>query len=56
METRPRERATRRGSPRSPPQEVAFADAQIGPYTQEVGITSPPKTEFYEIHNHLTAG
>jgi hypothetical protein len=34
----------------------AFADEKIGPLTQEAGITSPPTTTFYEIHNHLTAG
>ena len=34
----------------------AFADAQIEPSSQEAGITSPPKMEFHEIHNHLTAG
>jgi hypothetical protein len=34
----------------------AFADAKIGPLSQEAGMTTPPTTEFYEIHNHLTAG
>jgi hypothetical protein len=33
-----------------------FADEQIGPYTQEVGIPGPPEVTFYEVHNHLTAG
>ena len=30
-----------------------FAQEQIVPYTQEVGITSPPRMEFYEVHNTL---
>ena len=34
----------------------AFADEKIGPLTQEVGMTSPPTIEFFEVHNHLTAG
>ncbi len=34
----------------------SFADAQIGPYSQEVGITSPPTTTIHEVHNYLTAG
>lgn len=33
-----------------------FADEQIGPYTQEVGIPGPPEVTVYEVHNHLTAG
>jgi hypothetical protein len=33
-----------------------FAQEQIGPYTQEVGIPAPPQMTFYEVHNHLTAG
>jgi hypothetical protein len=33
-----------------------FAQEQIGPYTQEVGIPEPPQMTFYEVHNHLTAG
>lgn len=33
-----------------------FADEQIGPITQEVGIPAPPEVTFYEVHNHLTAG
>jgi hypothetical protein len=24
--------------------------------TQEVGISAPPQTTFYEVHNYLTAG
>ena len=30
-----------------------FAEEQIGPYTQEVGIQGPPKVEIYEVHNTL---
>jgi hypothetical protein len=33
-----------------------FAQEQIGPYTQEVGITSEPEISYYEVHNYLTAG
>ena len=33
-----------------------FADQQIGPYTQEVGIPSPPTVTLYDVHNTLTAG
>ncbi len=33
-----------------------FADEQIGPYTQEVGIPAPPEIRFREVHNYLTAG
>jgi hypothetical protein len=31
-----------------------FAQEQIGPITQEVGIPGPPQMTFYEVHNHLT--
>ena len=37
-------------------QYEAFADAQIGPFSQEVGIPNPPQTTFHDVHNHLTAG
>jgi heme-degrading monooxygenase HmoA len=33
----------------------AFADKEIGPYTQEVGLSEPQITR-YEVHNYLTAG
>jgi len=33
-----------------------FAGEQIGPYSQEVGILNPPDINFYDVHNHLTAG
>jgi hypothetical protein len=34
----------------------SFAEEQIGPITQEVGMPSPPEITFYEAHNFLTAG
>ena len=30
----------------------AFAQAQIGPYSQQVGL-SEPEIAFYDVHNHL---
>jgi hypothetical protein len=30
-----------------------FARDQIGPYTQQVGISEPPSTKVTEIHNHF---
>ena len=33
-----------------------FAQEQIGPFTQEVGIPGPPDISVYEVHNYLTAG
>lgn len=33
-----------------------FAQEQIGPFTQEVGIPGPPEIVVYEVHNYLTAG
>ena len=33
-----------------------FADNQIGPHTQEVGLPNPPRVHFHDVHNHLTAG
>jgi hypothetical protein len=30
-----------------------FAQEQIGPYTQEVGL-SEPEMHFYDVHNYLT--
>ena len=33
-----------------------FAQEQIGPYSDEVGITNPPQMSFFEVHNHFTAG
>jgi hypothetical protein len=31
-----------------------FAEEQIGPHTQDVGL-APPQPTFYEVHNYLTA-
>jgi hypothetical protein len=33
-----------------------FAEEQIGPVTQEVGVSAPPQTAFHEVHNYLAAG
>lgn len=33
-----------------------FAQDQIGPITQEVGVPNPPEVTFHEVHNYLTAG
>ena len=33
-----------------------FAEAQIGPYTQQAGIQGPPDMTFHDVHNYLTAG
>jgi hypothetical protein len=30
-----------------------FAEEQIGPYTQQVGIPAPPETTYYDVHNTL---
>jgi hypothetical protein len=32
-----------------------FAQEQIGPYTQEVGIPGPPQMTYHDVHNHLIA-
>ena len=32
-----------------------FAEEQIGPYSQQVGIEAPPETTVHEVHNHLAA-
>ena len=31
-----------------------FAEEQIGPYSQEAGITEAPEMRFYETHAYLT--
>jgi hypothetical protein len=31
----------------------AFAEKEIGPYTQQVGITAPPETTVRQVHNYL---
>jgi hypothetical protein len=33
-----------------------FAQEQIGPYSQEVGITEQPETRYYDVHGYVTAG
>jgi hypothetical protein len=33
-----------------------FAQDEIGPITQEVGLPSAPVLTFHDVHNHLTAG
>ncbi|HUH80420.1 MAG TPA: hypothetical protein VLZ06_03745 [Solirubrobacteraceae bacterium] len=33
-----------------------FAQEQIGPFTQEVGIPGPPDITYHEVYNYLTAG
>jgi hypothetical protein len=33
-----------------------FAESTIGPMTAEVGLDSPPKITYAEVHNYLTAG
>ena len=33
-----------------------FAEEQIGPHTQAVGVPGPPETTFYDVHSYLTSG
>lgn len=33
-----------------------FAQEQIGPYSQEAGITSQPAMQFFEVHSYFTPG
>lgn len=33
-----------------------FAQEQIGPFAQEVGIPSEPKIQFFDVHNYFTPG
>ena len=33
-----------------------FAQEKIGPITQAVGVPGPPKIQFFEVYNYLTAG
>ena len=33
-----------------------FAQEQIGPFAQEVGMPGAPETKFFEVHNYLTEG
>jgi hypothetical protein len=37
-------------------QYEAFGTDTIGPITQAVGVPSPPKTTYADVHNYLTAG
>jgi len=39
----------------SPEQFQAFAQEQIGPFSQEAGM-SPPNLTFFEVHNYFTPG
>ena len=31
-----------------------FSEEQIGPFTQEVGMTTPPDVHYHEVYNYLT--
>lgn len=33
-----------------------FAQEQIGPYSEKVGLPGPPRMEFFEVHNYFTPG
>jgi len=33
-----------------------FAEEQIGPISQEVGVPGRPEVAFFEVHNFLTSG
>jgi hypothetical protein len=33
-----------------------FAQDEIGPQTQAVGVPGPPQISFHEVHNYFTAG
>lgn len=33
-----------------------FAREQIGPFSQQAGISSPPAMQFFEVHNYFTPG
>lgn len=33
-----------------------FAQEQIGPFSQEVGMSEPPKMQFFDVHNYFTPG
>ena len=32
-----------------------FAQEQIGPYSQQVGVPAPPETTYYDVHNIIKA-
>jgi hypothetical protein len=31
-----------------------FAQEQIGPFSQQAGLTTPPQIQFFEVHNYFT--
>jgi hypothetical protein len=33
-----------------------FAQEKIGPFSQDVGMTAPPKLQFFDVHNYFTPG
>ena len=33
-----------------------FAQEQIGPHSQQVGLPGPPAIQFFEVHNYFTPG
>ena len=33
----------------------SFAGSQIGPLTQDAGMPNPPRIQFFEVYNYLTA-
>jgi hypothetical protein len=33
-----------------------FAQEQIGPFSQQAGITGQPAMQFFEVHNYFTPG
>jgi len=33
-----------------------FAQEQIGPFTQQAGIQSPPQISFYDVHSYMNGG
>ena len=37
-------------------QYEAFARDQIGPFSQQAGLTGPPEVTYYEVHSYLTPG
>ena len=37
-------------------QYEAFARDQIGPFSQQAGLTGPPEVTYHEVHSYLTPG
>ena len=31
-----------------------FAETQIGPFTQEVGISNPPTIQYFDVYSYIT--